>query len=141
MIEYKSRGNDIIKDGHTMFRMDVITDLNRLAYLEDMRSKRMSMKTITMSMEMFEKIVEHIECIVQIPITCDRNCDDDCKACFVDAINKDNKEKGITDKKVAVVEEECTSCGLQSVCYSEVNTMGGHEDIFSCSNWEPEETT
>ena len=39
MIEYKMKNGNILKDGHTMFLQDVVKDLNRKAYLEDLKSK------------------------------------------------------------------------------------------------------
>ena len=55
----------------------------------------MMSETIIMSMEMFEKIISGVECIVQTRIIEDRNCDDDCITCYLEAIKKDNEEKGI----------------------------------------------
>jgi hypothetical protein len=39
MIEYKLKKGNILKDGHTMFPKDIVKDLNRKAYLEDLKSK------------------------------------------------------------------------------------------------------
>lgn len=36
--EYELKNDKILKNGHTMFLEDVVTDLKRLAYLESMRS-------------------------------------------------------------------------------------------------------
>ena len=39
MVEYKLKNGNILKDGHTMFLQDVVSDLKRKAYLEDLKSK------------------------------------------------------------------------------------------------------
>jgi len=35
MVKYDLKNGEILKDGHTMFLQDVVKDLNRKAYLED----------------------------------------------------------------------------------------------------------
>lgn len=37
--KYTLKGNDILKDGHTMFPQDIVTDLNRKSYLEEKNTK------------------------------------------------------------------------------------------------------
>ncbi|MCK5316874.1 MAG: Lar family restriction alleviation protein [Anaerolineales bacterium] len=39
MVKYKLKKGNILKDGHTMFLQDVVQDLKRKAYLEDLREK------------------------------------------------------------------------------------------------------
>lgn len=39
MVKYKLKGSEVLKDGHTMFQKDIVKDLNRKAYLEDLREK------------------------------------------------------------------------------------------------------
>tara|TARA_R110000772_G_scaffold264992_1_gene386018 strand:+ start:767 stop:1105 length:339 start_codon:yes stop_codon:yes gene_type:complete len=35
MIEYKVKNNEILKDGHTMFKLDIARELNRKAFIEN----------------------------------------------------------------------------------------------------------
>jgi hypothetical protein len=37
MVDYKLKNGNILKDGHTMFLQDAVSDLRRKAYLEDAR--------------------------------------------------------------------------------------------------------
>ena len=39
MVKYKLKKGNILKDGHTMFLQDVVQDLKRKAYLEDLKEK------------------------------------------------------------------------------------------------------
>ena len=39
MVKYELKNGNILKDGHTMFLQDVVSDLKRKAYLEDLKSK------------------------------------------------------------------------------------------------------
>lgn len=39
MIEYKLKNDNVLKDGHTMFKKDIVKELNRKAYLEDLKEK------------------------------------------------------------------------------------------------------
>jgi hypothetical protein len=43
MIEYKLKKGNILKDGHTMFLQDVVKELNRKAYLENLKEKEAPM--------------------------------------------------------------------------------------------------
>lgn len=99
MVLYKLRGANIIKDGHTMFKEDVVRDLNRLSYLEDQRIKNRakSRETILMSLEIFDKLINSLSCSLcgLTPSECIEM--EDCKGSWIRAIKKDNKEKGIKD--------------------------------------------
>lgn len=70
MVEYKRKTDgSITKDGHTMFPGDVIKDLNRLVFLENMY---VEIPTVTNDM----KAVCHGEFSFQVERT--------CSACFYD---------------------------------------------------------
>lgn len=43
MIKYELKNGNVLKDGHTMFLQDVVTDLNRGAFLERERTKQQSL--------------------------------------------------------------------------------------------------
>lgn len=43
MIKYELKNGNVLKDGHTMFLQDVVSDLNRGAFLESERTKQQSL--------------------------------------------------------------------------------------------------
>ena len=51
MIEYKLKGEKITKNGHTMFLEDIVSDLNRGAYLEDEKVKTLPLLNVSNSLE------------------------------------------------------------------------------------------
>ena len=77
MVEYKLKNGNILKDGHTMFLQDVVSDLKRKAYLEDLKSKTDGGATVPCSDGLASKefqqqiltqhVREYIECV---PCSC-----------------------------------------------------------------------
>ena len=47
MIKYQYKKGKFLKNGHTMFEADVLTDLKRLAYLEEEKSKQLILNGVS----------------------------------------------------------------------------------------------
>ncbi len=45
-MDYKLKKGKFIKNGHTMFEQDVLTDLKRLAYLEEEITKQLKLNVV-----------------------------------------------------------------------------------------------
>ena len=50
MIDYRYKKGKFIKNGHTMFEQDVLTDLKRLAYLEAERTKQLILSGVVVEL-------------------------------------------------------------------------------------------
>tara|TARA_R110000796_G_scaffold60301_1_gene139327 strand:+ start:823 stop:1074 length:252 start_codon:yes stop_codon:yes gene_type:complete len=60
-MDYKLKSGKFIKNGHTMFEQDVLTDLKRLAYLEEERTKQLILSGVSQQRELLEAYTKQIK--------------------------------------------------------------------------------
>ena len=57
MIDYKYKNRKFIKNGHTMFEQDVLTDLKRLSYLEE-QAEKLRIGSVSQQRELLNSLAE-----------------------------------------------------------------------------------